>query len=134
MKFLSKNEIIFVVIILLAGAGLFLFQSNMFQQIGTGYGESSSEENSTTPEEPVMLGQIIFFGQIIREFPLDTEATFRLPERPGMVFEIRENTVAIIESDCPDQVCVGMGFLGRFNPMSVCVPNGIILTMVAQED
>ena len=46
---------------------------------------------------------------------------------PNVVFEVRDGQIAFVKSDCPDQVCVRVGFIGRSGQMAACLPNGFVL-------
>ena len=62
---------------------------------------------------------------------LNENQIFSVDER--VVFEIKDGQIAFIESDCPNQICVGTGFLGRSGQMAACLPNNILLFIVSPE-
>jgi len=55
---------------------------------------------------------------------------FFCEERPSVAFSIGDNAAAIIESDCPDQICVRTGALRFHGQSAVCLPNRIALRVV----
>jgi hypothetical protein len=44
-----------------------------------------------------------------------------------------DGSVAVVTSDCPDQICVQSGPLRRVGDMTACVPNDVVVTIVASE-
>ncbi len=57
-------------------------------------------------------------------------------DRGDLLVQIDGERVAIMEADCPDQVCVRTGWLTRAGQSAVCLPNRVIvkLTGAADED
>jgi hypothetical protein len=41
--------------------------------------------------------------------------------------------LAIIESTCPDQICVNTGFINKAGQSTVCVPNQVMLALAHQK-
>ena len=64
---------------------------------------------------------------------LDDDLIFALPSNENIVFEIRDGQIAFVESDCPDKVCVHVGFLRRVGQMAVCLPNNTVLAILGEE-
>ncbi|MGN0665722.1 MAG: NusG domain II-containing protein [Huintestinicola sp.] len=50
----------------------------------------------------------------------------------GMKFEISEGAVRVLESDCPDKICVKSGWLRLESQSAVCMPNKVILMTEAE--
>ena len=63
---------------------------------------------------------------------LDENRTFYIV--PNVIFEVRDGQIAFVKSDCPDQVCVRAGFIGRAGQMAACLPNGFVLTLLGVGD
>lgn len=77
-----------------------------------------------------LLADIYYKNRLIDTIDLDTAQPrqFRYPQHPAVVFEIfADRQIAIVRSDCPDQVCVHMGRLVRSGDYSACLPNGFVL-------
>lgn len=56
---------------------------------------------------------------------LSHDATYVVPGRLGsVVFEVRDNSLRCISSECPNQICVHAGTLEPTKPI-VCAPNGV---------
>ena len=65
---------------------------------------------------------------------LNDNRTFSVDAVPNVVFEVRDGQIAFINSDCPDQVCVRTGFLGRSGQMAACLPNNILFFVFGAGD
>jgi len=86
------------------------------------------------PEEHVPHGEVYFMGNVIKLVPLNVDQTFSVPERPGVVFEVRDGAIAFVESNCPDQVCVHAGFLNSPWHFAACLPNLLLLSVQFEDD
>jgi len=61
---------------------------------------------------------------------LSENTEFILPQNPNVRFKIENGAAAFIASDCPDQVCVHMGFLSRPGQSAACLPNFVSLVII----
>lgn len=68
-------------------------------------------------------------GDVVTKIPLDRFGTFTLPETGEMVFQIDEQGIKVVSSDCPDKVCVRTGYVNTENSSAVCMPNRVIVTI-----
>jgi len=75
----------------------------------------------------------ITHGSTVAKLNINENGAFSLPELPRVIFEVRNNRVAFVFSDCPDQLCVNAGFLNRAGQMAACLPNGLILSVHSYE-
>lgn len=60
--------------------------------------------------------------QAVRIFTVDG---FRGKSR----IEVKDGKVRMLESDCPDKLCVGMGWAEKTGDSIVCVPNRVVIKM-----
>ena len=60
---------------------------------------------------------------------LAENAQFTLPQNPNIHFTVEGGSIAFTASDCPDQICVRMGFLNRPGQSAACLPNLVSLTI-----
>lgn len=44
--------------------------------------------------------------------------------------EWKDGKIRFAEADCPDQVCVRSGWLGKRGKLAACLPGGLVLKMV----
>lgn len=49
------------------------------------------------------------------------------------VFEIRDGSVRMVESACPDKLCVRNGWISQPGESIVCLPNRVVLEIKASE-
>lgn len=52
---------------------------------------------------------------------------FTIENIKGVVFEVNNGKIRIIESDCPDKICVKTDFIGSKNEKIVCLPKKLIV-------
>lgn len=50
----------------------------------------------------------------------------------GMTLEVGEGRARVLRSDCPEQICVSSGWIGRPGQTIVCVPNRTVLRLVGK--
>ncbi len=78
--------------------------------------------------------EIYYYSQLVETVDLSKPVrhTFSIKENPNVIFQIDEDGgIAFIASDCPDKVCIKTGRLHRAGEYAACLPNGIILKIVA---
>ena len=73
--------------------------------------------------------EIVQDGTVLYELDLagEEDRVFDV-EYEGRVnrIEIRDHQIHVLEADCPDQVCVNMGWLDSAAPI-VCLPNHLVI-------
>ena len=57
----------------------------------------------------------------------DKNNTFSLKNVKGVVFEVNNGKIRIIESDCPDKICVKTDFIDSKSEKIVCLPKKLIV-------
>ena len=72
----------------------------------------------------------------VHTISLEEDRIFNISEREDVYFEVRDGHIAFIKSPCPDQVCVGTGFVSRVGIMrfAACLPEGLILSIVDEDN
>jgi hypothetical protein len=78
--------------------------------------------------------EILLDGKVARTLRLDTPEVFSLPQRPQVVFEVRDGAIAFIHSNCPDQVCVRTGFIRQGGQQAACLPNRLVARVLGGPD
>ena len=72
-------------------------------------------------------------NQEVYRMPLSKmeNGTFSIEEETGIpiIFEIKDNAIRFMDSNCPDKVCVGTGFQSRSFDISSCLPNEVLLVI-----
>lgn len=75
------------------------------------------------------LVNIVRDGKILYQLDLEKEEDRVIEveyEGRHNKIEIRDHKIRVLEADCPDQICVGMGWLGSAAPI-VCLPNRLVI-------
>ena len=63
------------------------------------------------------------------ELDLSRDQTLTLTGANGgkNVVNIKDGKIAVLEADCPDHICMAMGYRSSGAPIA-CLPNGLILS------
>jgi hypothetical protein len=63
-------------------------------------------------------------------YPLDGEATVQVPGPLGeTVVAIREGSVQVLSSPCPEKICVKTGRISKPGQWIACLPNRVLVTV-----
>lgn len=69
-------------------------------------------------------------GAVVYRAPLDQDRRIVLPGPLGKtVVEIKDGHACVVDSPCPQKVCIGMGQIARSGEIVACVPNRLVLTV-----
>ena len=80
--------------------------------------------------------EIVQDGEVLYRLDLAAEEDQILEvEYEGRInrIEIRDHQIHVLEADCPDQVCVDMGWLDSAAPI-VCLPNHLVIQFTEGSD
>lgn len=116
MRFSKRSDLIIIAVILLVSAVSWVLYDTI------------------SKDKPVRA-EIYYYSQLVEVVDLDVSEnrSFSIPQNLNVVFGIDEKgSIAFIESDCPDKVCIKTGSLHRPGEYAACLPNGIILKIVPQ--
>lgn len=81
-----------------------------------------------------LYAEISVDGRPVNRMPLDTDALYDVPLTKGhMKVSVRGGGVAVVESDCPDQICVRTGRIRRPSQAVICVPNRVVVRIVGEQ-
>ncbi|MBR6825259.1 MAG: NusG domain II-containing protein [Oscillospiraceae bacterium] len=78
--------------------------------------------------------QIYQDGELLRELPLDGEATLTVGGKYENTLVVRDGTVAISHSTCPGEDCVHSGPIRKPGRSLVCLPNGVEVRITGTGD
>lgn len=111
LKFQKADLLVIAAVVLTAAliAAVFLFSA-------------PSGENATV--------QIYQDGQLVKEVPLQENATVTIPGEYQNVIEIQGGKVAITEANCPGEDCVHTGWIHTPGASIVCLPNRVEIRIV----
>jgi len=114
MKFFKKTDVMVILALLVISGGAFAF--NIF----------SSQDDEAKAE-------IYLESELVQTVSLseDKDTVFSIEGKPAVVFHLYEDgSIAFVESDCPDKVCIRSGRLHMVGQSAACLPNGMILKIV----
>ena len=81
------------------------------------------------------VAQIQVDGEVIRTVDLSSvteEYTFTVETAHGLnEIAVRPGGICVRSADCPDQVCVRRGWLTGGRMPVVCLPHGLVITLVS---
>jgi len=73
-------------------------------------------------------------GEVVYRAPLSEDRRIVLPGPLGdTVVEIKNGRACVVDSPCPQKVCIGMGEVAKSGEIVACVPNRLIFTIVGLE-
>lgn len=75
--------------------------------------------------------EIYHDGTLVRTVDLRVDSIFTLGE--GMKIRVNDGKISVIDSDCPDKVCVSQGEIDSGGIPIVCVPNRVVIIIPTGE-
>ncbi|MGN1135225.1 MAG: NusG domain II-containing protein [Oscillospiraceae bacterium] len=72
-------------------------------------------------------------GEQIAALPLETDGVYPFDEY-GVTVEVKNRSVRVINSDCPDKICEKTGFISSSAQTIVCLPNRISVRIIGNTD
>ena len=119
MKFAAKRDLIIVGLVAAIGLLLYLITSGAVGKAGA-------------------YAEVYYKSQLVKTVSLSegNEESFSLDELPNVVFHIYDDgSIAFVESDCPDKICIRSGKLVFVGQTAACLPNEVYIKIVsAQKD
>lgn len=85
--------------------------------------------------EPGTFAEIYYRSELVERVDLTSamERRFSVDQTPNVVFYLYgDGSIAFIESDCPDKICVLSGKLSRTGQYAACLPNEIYIKIVSE--
>jgi hypothetical protein len=81
-------------------------------------------------------------GQVVVEasgtryrFPISTDRVERFAgPRGDTIVEISGGTVRVVDSPCPDKICVAAGVISRTGQFIACLPNRVSVTLEGRDE
>lgn len=69
-------------------------------------------------------------SEIVLEVPLERDGTHTVAARRGLVkLAVEDGAIRIVESACPQRICVRMGAKRRPGELIACVPNALVVKL-----
>lgn len=117
MKYMQKADLIIIAIVILV-ALLFLALNKFFF---TEKGVYAEIYHDSALVERIELSKV-------------EAGSFSIPGKPDVVFQLyADGSIAFIQSDCPDKVCIRSGKLKYAGQFAACVPNEMMLKIVSDD-
>lgn len=116
---IRKGDIIVIVLIICSIAGIFLF-TNRKITTGSKYIRVSvdGKEIQKIHIDEKLMGKTI---------KIDTDHGYNL-------LELTDDGIKIIESDCPDKICMHMGEISSINDIIVCLPHKLVIEIKSDNE
>ncbi|NLV86282.1 MAG: NusG domain II-containing protein [Clostridiales bacterium] len=117
MKFARKSDIIIIAIVAAISVLTWFIYGNL-------YGHSGK------------YAEIYYRSELVKTVDLTTgeEGRFSLEQAPNVVFQLyKDGSIAFVQSDCPDKICVKSGRLHRVGEYAACIPNRIYIKILSEE-
>ncbi len=116
MKFIKKTDIIILVVVLaVCLAAWFTYQSV--------FGGRAAK------------AEIYYKSNLVDTVDLTAgvDKRFSIEQNKNVVFHVfKDGSICFEESDCPDKVCIHAGKLHTIGESAACLPNSIVLKIVAK--
>lgn len=89
-------------------------------------------QNSYAKAQLPATAEIYCDTKLVKTITLETakDQTFRLPQKPNILFEIKNREIRFKSSDCPDKICVNTGFISKPGQAAACLPNKTVIKIV----
>lgn len=118
MKFFKRTDIIIIAcIIIISGALMGIYRYNM------------SEDD--------VKAEIYYYNDLINTVDLSQgqERVFTIPQSENILLQVYEDgSIAFIESDCPDKICIRTGKISEPGEFAACLPNGVVIKVVPKNE
>lgn len=115
MKFAGKRDFILIAALVAVGLLLFALANGTLGKTGT-------------------YAEIYYRSELAKTVDLSagTEESFSIAQLPNVVFHLYgDGSIAFVESDCPDKVCIHAGRLHLDGQMAACLPNEVYVKIVS---
>ncbi len=81
--------------------------------------------------------EIYYYSKLVETVDLSNgdERKFSIPQDENVTLQVyRDGSIAFIESDCKDRVCIHAGKLKTTGQFAACLPNGIVVKIVPHKE
>lgn len=118
MKYFKRTDLIIIICILVVS----VFSWGIYQYI---FAEDKGK------------AEIYYYSELVETVDLSSgeERSFSIPQDKNVILKLyQDGSIAFIESDCPDKVCIHAGKLKTTGQFAACLPNGIVVKIVPQKE
>lgn len=117
MKFIKKSDLIILSVVLVVCAAAWYSYQNVF-------GNRAAK------------AEIYYNSQLVQTVDLTAgvDRRFSIEQNKNVVFHVfKDGSICFEESDCPDKICIKAGKLHTIGESAACLPNGIVMKIVAKD-
>ena len=134
MKKSSIANLIFTLVVLLAALGLWLYHDASHPAPPPSSGAQSSQSEPEPLTVTARLQYETADGTQLRDIPLDEDRRYDIESNGYTIhLEVKDRTIAFVDSPCPDHICENYGWLGREGDWAACLPARAALSIVSLE-
>jgi hypothetical protein len=84
-------------------------------------------------EEGEKYAEISVDGRVDVVVALSGNGLYTPTDRPGVQIAVQDGAIGFVHSDCPDKICIHMGFLSTPGQSAVCLPNRVIVRVAVRK-
>lgn len=80
-------------------------------------------------EKPSQRNALVYFNDRLEfTFPLEAEDSRVIPLKgKGVVLEIREGKIRVLNNDCPEKTCMTAGWIFHSGEKIICIPKRLLI-------
>ncbi|MDD4564146.1 MAG: NusG domain II-containing protein [Eubacteriales bacterium] len=87
--------------------------------------------------EDEVKAELYYYNDLITTVDLSQgkERLITIPQDNSILLQVYEDgSIAFIESDCPDKVCIQAGRISKTGQFAACLPNGVVMKIVPEKE
>ncbi|HWQ78019.1 MAG TPA: NusG domain II-containing protein [Anaerovoracaceae bacterium] len=117
MKFFKRTDILVIIGILVVSAASWGVYSHVADDRG-------------------VKAEIYYYNDLVETVDLNgEERSFSIPQDENVILHLyQDGSIAFVESDCPDKVCIHAGKQRMAGQFAACLPNGIVVKIVSDKE
>ncbi|MDD4493541.1 MAG: NusG domain II-containing protein [Eubacteriales bacterium] len=114
MKFFKKTDIIIIILIIVFCVAFLVIYNTLF--------------GSGTARAEIYYGSELIDTVVLKK---GVGKTIKIPQDENVVLQLFEDgSIAFVESDCPDKICIKTGRLYRVGQTAACIPNKVFVKIL----
>ena len=85
------------------------------------------------PKKSGTKARLTIKGEVIKEFDLNQSEVITenfSSYGADITIEIKNGAIRVLDSDCPDKICVHTGYISNITQTAVCMPNKAVLEII----